>query len=51
MKNLFLKKKELMLVRMMETQNVTKRANMRSCSVPEAAILLSILFTVSLRMK
>ena len=37
MKNLFLKKNELMLVRAMERQNVIKKAVKISFSVPEAA--------------
>ena len=36
LKNLVLKKKALMLVRMNETQNETKRAVKRSSSAPEA---------------
>ena len=62
LKNLFLRKNELMLVRMMETQNVIKRAVKRSCSAPEAARqsipraesfrqFPSSLFTVSLTIK
>ena len=36
LKNLVLKKKALMLVRMIETENETKRAVKRSSSAPEA---------------